>query len=145
MNENKFNGEEYNQSIEKNEPDEDGLTIEQREQADYFLALYSETVIPEEERKDCEIEVSVLENLFESFEQDHSLEALLSITELTPEESKTHPIRTPAREALELMTPILDYLKEETNIANERHETLVEKYKQLSRAVGFINNNKVRH
>ena len=40
---------------------------------------------------------------------------------------------------------LLNALKKETDISTEKHKELKTKYKQLSRAVGKINNNKVDH
>lgn len=127
------------------EMDPDGLTMEERAMAEAFLADYPDKNLPENERRDCEKEVQEFESLLESFESKHSLEALNAIIDLTPQEAPGHPVREPARKDLIPIVALMNSLKEETNISKERHDELKEKYMKLSRAVGMINNNKVRH
>lgn len=127
------------------EMDPDGLTMEERAMAEAFMADYPDKNLPETERRDCEKEVQELEGLFESFETKHSLEALNAIIDLDPKDAPSNPIREPARKDLIPIVAILNALKEETNISTERHDELKVKYLILSKAVGIINNNKVRH
>lgn len=90
-------------------------------------------------------EIAEFEEMLVSFELAHPLAELHSIVELTPQEAPSHPIREPARLALDPIVAKLNILKIETNINKARYEELKAKYKRLSNAVGFINNGKVDH
>lgn len=142
MNENKRMSGEYDNPTER---DPDGLTPEQRELAESSLPKYQTEEIPAAERRGCGREVYELQDMFEAFESTYSIAELLAITDLTPAEAPNHPLREPARQALIPIVTRLNILKEETNISTELHDQLKARYKYLSRAVGFINNNKVRH
>jgi hypothetical protein len=80
--------------------------------------------------------------LMDAFESEHSLAALNEIIDLTPQEAPLHPIRQPAKLALE---PILTKMNELKGAPKEQSELLYARYKKFSRAVGMINNNKVDH
>lgn len=112
--------------------------------ADY-LARHPEPVISQENLRESKLEIAQLERMIAAFESSHSLAELNLITDLTPAEASRHPKREPARLALIPIVALLNTLKRETNISTEKHEELKAKYKQLSRAVGMINNNKVDH
>jgi len=123
----------------------DGMTEEERTLAANFLPQYSERDTPREDRRDCEQEVAELQNMLAAFEAEHPLGKLHAITDLTPNDAPNHPIREPARKTL---IPILNRwnaLKKETNISAERLAELYAAYRKLSKAVGIINNGKVRH
>lgn len=127
------------------EKEKDGLTEEQRELAERHLSSYSEKDIPNEERKDCERAVVELQGMFAAFEAEFSLEELHAIVDLTAEDAPNHPVREPARIALIPIVAMLNYVKKETNITEERYAELDAGYKRLSKAVGIISGNKVRH
>ena len=142
--------ENRNMGMEFNEPPEhdkekDGLTQEQRELAEFYLSQYPEKDIPKEERKDCEQAIAEFQSMLVEFEAEHPLAELYAITDLTVEDAPSHPIREPARIALIPIVAKLNYLREETNITAERYAELDSQYKYLSKAVGIINGNKVRH
>lgn len=131
--------------IEQEKVDVDGLTPEEREMADYFLPKFNEDVDSEKEKRDCNQEVVVLQNLFEAFEASHSIDELLGIINLTYKDAPNHPVREPTRQDLIPIMTKLDILKKETNITTEKYEELNNQYKYLSKAVGIINGDKVRH
>ena len=145
----KFNGEEANweapETIEELDPD--GLTKEEREAADYWLSMYEEDENSIVELRFCELEIGQLEHMFEIYESEytHSLPELHAILELDPKDAPNHPVREPARKDLAPIVALLNTLKNETNITPEEHEKLNDRYLILSKAVGVINNGKVRH
>ncbi len=120
--------------------DEDILKAEDNEMEDE----YEDDVEPEKERRDCEQEVVEFTDLLAGFETKHSLEELNAILDLTPAESRQHPVREPARLDLIPIVARLNALKEETNIEEDRYKGLQAQYRRLSNAVGMINN-KVYH
>jgi hypothetical protein len=130
------------------EEDPDGLTPEQRATANAFKGYYRERPFPGQRLREYEEDVVGFKELIAAFKDKHSLEELLDITELTPAEAPFHPVREPAR--LDLI-PIVQALKtmwEETTInmyGKDLYRELEAEYRILSRAVGMINNNKVRH
>ena len=140
---NKYNMDiEYYKSPEK---ENDGLTPEQRELADYFLPQFKENVIPEEERRDCNQEAIELQNMFIAFKDKHQVAELYSIIDLTVEDAPNHPTREPAKRDLAPILAKLNILKKETNITTEKYDELQDQYRYLSRAVGMISGDKVRH
>jgi len=127
------------------EKKDDGLTEEQRELAEYWLPFYKKEVVPEKERRDCSQEIIELQNLFTEFASDHSLNELYAIINLTAEDALNHPVRESARKDLAPIVARLNILKQETNITAERYDELQAQYENLSKAVGIINGDKVRH
>ena len=123
----------------------EGLTDEQIEMYLAYMAEHPEVVIPQENRRSPEDEITEFENLIKNFEQAHNLEELTTIIELTPEDAPNHPTREPAKKDLVPIVKLLNSLKEETTITEERHEELKAKYRYLSRAVGIINKGIVHH
>ncbi len=92
-------------------------------------------------------EIAEFETMITDFEKNHSLEALLAITELTVKDAPNHPVREPAKIALASIIAKFEVLKKETTISDEQLELLEAKRKKLSMAVGLINikENKVYH
>lgn len=133
-----------NGDLFKEEIDPDGLTPEQRIIADSLMSNFSDKNISENELRDCKEEINILEIRFTVFETVHTLEDLHKIVDLTPDEAPSHPRRERARLDLIPIVEVLNALKE-TNISEERYDELEARYKVLSKAVGMINNNKVRH
>ena len=88
-------------------------------------------------------EILKLEEMFTSFEQNHSVESLHAIT--TVEEALNSEIRKAAKEALKPILDQLSILLNETNMTSEQYIELKGKYMNLSRAVGMINSGKVNH
>ena len=108
--------------------------------------LYVEQPIAAEDRRECGPEIAELEEVFAFFEEDHPHEALLAVTgPMTYEEVKAHPVREPARQALDPVVRRLDALKRETNISFEEHLRLETRYKKLSKAVGFLRGDLIVH
>lgn len=97
---------------------------------------------PLESIRECGPEIKEFEEMVASFELEHSLDALNAIIGLTPEEVKTHPVRIPAKIALEPINEKLNILKRETNISPERYGKMYEKYLRLSWAVGILKDDK---
>ena len=54
--------------------DDDGLSPEEREMADYYLSLIEGSNTTEQEKRDCQLEIVELQNLFADFETKHSVE-----------------------------------------------------------------------
>ena len=106
---------------------------------------HPETVIALEDLRECGPEIAEFEEMLVSFELIHSLADLHLIIDLKPEDAPKYPLRESAKAALIPIVAKLNILKQETNIAPEKHEELKAKYKHLSRAVGMINGNKVDH
>jgi hypothetical protein len=101
--------------------------------------------VPYELRRDPEEEIAEFLTLVSRFESEYPLDALHSITDLSPETAPSHPLRQPAKIALEPIVRLLNSLKAETTIPTFDHDGLRAKYKRLSRAVGIICRGKVDH
>ncbi|OGI72577.1 hypothetical protein A3J61_01255 [Candidatus Nomurabacteria bacterium RIFCSPHIGHO2_02_FULL_38_15] len=112
---------------------------EELERYEFYMQTHPEVPFsPYTEAKEPGPESAEFENLVKQFEQEHSLEALHAITDLTPEEAKTHPIFWPAKLAL---APIYEAAK-----VFRHNEELWGMYNKLARAVGVIDkDNKVDH
>lgn len=118
---------------------------EREEEERYAEWMKAHPEKPPEVKRESGPEIEELEGLFASFESEHSLADLLSIIDLTPEEAPNHPIREPAKKALNPIVVKLNKLEKETDISPEKLSELKGRYKHLSRAVGIINKNKVDH
>lgn len=127
--------------------DEDGLSPEERKIADSFLVEINanEKIASEKEKRDCNEEIIELYKLFAAFEAEHSIAELNSIINLTAENAPNHPIREPARKAFIPILDMLNVLKNETNIATEQYDELKNKSNYISKAVGIIIGDKIRH
>jgi len=110
-----------------------------------WMSEHPEIEISPENLRECEPEIAEFEEIVAQFESTYSLEELHLISDLTSEEAPHHPLREPAKVALLPIVEKLTILRRETNISSEKHSELMAKYKNLSRAVGIINNNKVDH
>jgi hypothetical protein len=117
----------------------------ERQVTDDELAEYIDSLPQVFEENDCEPLIHELEELFVDFEQSHDIEALHEINELSPHEATLHPIREPARKALEAIVQKLKELDTLTDIDDQRFTTLSDRYQQFSRAVGIINKHNVDH
>ncbi len=128
--------------------DAEGVWVEKNKPAVFEQSAES-GVAPESvaasERRECAEDVSRFEGLCADFEQAHDLEALRAIVELTPDEAPHHPIREPARIALNRIVDQMNTLSSETNITGEEYKKLKERYIKLSQAVGIINQGIVDH
>ncbi len=129
-------------SPESPERGEDGLTAEERLMAEENLSRYEQV---ETERRDCEKEVAEFQVMLEDFEARHSLDELNAIIDLRPEDMANEPLRESAKKALIPIVTLMNALEEETNISPERFDELKARYKRLSKAVGIIHKNQVRH
>ncbi len=123
----------------------DQLNSEQQAIYEQWLLAHPESELVPENLRESGPEIAELEQLIDKFESIHSLEALQAVTDLTPAEAPQHPLREPARLDLAPINALLNTLKRETDITLEKHEELKARYLILSQAVGFVNNNKVRH
>jgi hypothetical protein len=124
--------------------DEDGLTPDERELANYWLPKFENDI--EIEKRDASREISELQSLLEKFEIEHPVAELYEIINLTYQEAPNHPVREPARKDLNPIWANLEILKNETDISTEKYEELLSKYLYISKAVGIIGkDNKVRH
>lgn len=126
--------------LEKNNDEIKKLLIEKEQNDDYefWMAQKPELAISiYADQKEVGPESLEFENLVKDFEQNYPLGELFAITDLTVEEAENHPLRAPAMLAL---IPIWEKAK-----AFKNNAELWAMYTKLSRAVGFINNNKVDH
>ena len=117
--------------IENPEKRQGQFSQEQQDVIDEWMAKYATEEIPAEKRWECDPEIEKLEEMFESFEQAHDIAALLAITNLTPAEAPHHPIREPAKQALNPIYKELKLIKDETNITPEKYAELKVKWKRL--------------
>lgn len=119
------------------------LTAEQVAEAAEHLKDYPEAIVTPEDRPESGPEIAEFEALVTAFEAEHSIEALMAITDLTPSQAAVHPIRQPARAALIPIAAKLNAI--EPNVSDATFNELKARYMRLSRAVGVINRNKVDH
>ncbi len=123
----------------------EGMTDEQIGIYEFYMANHPEVEIPIEDREDHRERAGVLDDLLVQFERDFDLQKLFAITDLTPEEASSHPIREPAKKALAQIVSDLKFLKKESDIPADVYEALEQRYQSLSRAVGVISGNTVDH
>ncbi len=107
--------------------------------------MHPEYVQKPESLREAGPEIQEFENMMTSFQSEHSIDDLYAIDELDAKEASLHPVREPARLALNPMNAKLEVLKKETNISSDMVEELRTKFKYLSKAVGFIRDGKVLH
>ena len=144
-----FNEEELRESIE-GISDEDVKT-KSLKHLERLLALLEEEkqeLQKQEEIREARLlgygpHTEELEALLAPFMKEDALEALNSLE--IEEEARGNEERRSANEALTLIFKKLNFLKDETNISDEKYRDLYVKYKILSRAVGIINNGVVDH
>jgi hypothetical protein len=128
------------------ELDPDGLTEEERKIADAYMDELEEKEKNEIiELRSCEREVVEYERLIEDFRQNHSLQKLHAIDTLLPHEAPHSQLRERARKDLIPIVKLMNTLKAETDITDERWEHMKGRYLVLSRAVGIINKTQIRH
>jgi hypothetical protein len=120
-------------------------TQEELDRCNEYLLAHPEKETPEEGPRGCEQEVIEFRDMVTAFEAEHSVEELYAIIDLTPEDAPNHPVREPARKALNAILAKLNILMNETNITPGEYEELEKKWKYLSNAVGMINRGKVYH
>jgi len=118
---------------------------EENERCEQFMKDHPELFAVPDKLRECGPEIAEFEALVASFESAHSLEALHEIVELTVEQALAHPVRQPAKEALDPIVKKLNALKNETDISDEKYAELKAKYRRLSQAVGMLNGNKLDH
>lgn len=120
---------------------DNSITPEEMAMYEEYMSSHpdAEKVIPVEQRRDCEREVEELLTMLKAFESGRPIIELYSITNLSPDEAPNHPVREPARKALIPIVALLNTLKKETNISEEKYKKLEGLYKYLSNAVGMIN------
>lgn len=127
------------------------ITPEQQleKEDDDLLALWlrdhPEAVIAPEDRRESGPEEVEFEQMVDSFTAEHSLAELHAIHDLTPEDAPQHPVREPARVALNPIYAKLVIIEKETNVSPARLAELKARFKVVSQAVGIINNNQVWH
>jgi hypothetical protein len=102
-------------------------------------------VIPPLQRIESGPVILEIEALFAQFEAEHPVAELYGIIDLTPYDAPLHPTREPARLALIPLVAKLNILENETDISEETFNSIKEKYKYYSRAVGMISGGKVDH
>lgn len=125
-------------------PEDENKTQEEREMLGWeefaadFVARHPEWVETPKTEAITSPEIVELEAMILDFESKHSIEELLAISELTPEDAPSHPIREIARLDLIKITEKLKYMDTE----NEEVKTRI---KKLSQSVGIINKGKVDH
>lgn len=106
---------------------------------------HPEIYIPTEFRRDAKEGIAKFEVAVVLFEAEYPLADLHAITEISREEVSNHPLRQPAKIALDELSLVLRKIEEETDITSDEDLRLNHLYKTLSRAVGNFNNGKIRH
>ena len=120
----------------------DGITAEQWERYQAWIAANPEEAIDPEQLATCEVEI---EKLFVRFGNEHSLEALHAITDLTPQEAPFNAIREAARADLKPIVRLLWITKVKFGEHSAEYKEIRARYAVFSQAVGIINKNKVDH
>ncbi len=121
-----------------------------------MMAEPDEPEIVPEDRREAGPEIAELERMFAAFEANHSLEMLHAIVDLSgfvdviinAEKGITvprHPLREPARLALEPIVEKLKKVEKIGDISPEKRAELWASYKRISQAVGIVNGGKVIH
>ncbi len=123
----------------------EGLSQEEIEKYEAYMADHPEEVTPPEKLRDYKEIAWATEKALMWCEENFPIAELFAITNLTPAEAPNHPTREPARKSLINIVTALKVLKEETNIPEDEYDALNTRYRQLSRAVGIINNGVVDH
>lgn len=127
--------------------DEDGLNAERRAAYQARKGTFEEIPIPLEKRREAGPEIVEFKAMVARFEQTHDLEALHAIRELSLKDSRSHPVREPARLDLIPIENLYNTIRKETNIITEQLAELEAQRKRLQNALGSINSatNIVRH
>lgn len=138
---------------------------------DNFIKKHPYEDVPMEMRHDYKEGKAEAEELLEKFKQNHSLEALHSISEITPEleavfgldlekdsrrialmseklspeEAEKYKIRTAAKRDYSRIFKALDNLKKKTTIPEEEYDKLNAELKLLMLAIGRVNGDKILH
>ena len=86
-----------------------------------------------------ERKIAEFEELTAEFESRFSLVELHAITRLDPKEAPSHPLREPAKIALEPIVELLNGIKVRFGEESEQFKTAKAKYRVLSQAIGSIN------
>lgn len=131
-----------NENMEQPESRYTVPTPEEMERLEDWLKNHPYDEIPMEMRRGCEAEVAQLEEKLTDFESKHSLDDLNAIVEVPGEDTEEYQKRIAARDDLIPIVALLTTLRDQTNISETEHDSLKTKYKVLSRAVGFINEDK---
>ncbi len=122
--------------------------IEQAEQMARYEAWRKDNpvqeVVPKTEQE-CKEAMAEFDELIEAFKSEHSLEALMAIVDLKPDQAIEDPLRQPAKLALNPIYSKLATLKKEPNITPEENAALTAKYMELSRAIGMFIGSKLSH
>ncbi len=101
--------------------------------------------VPAEERREPNAEIIELESLMDRFELDHPLEDLFSITKVPVLGSESYGLRESAKKLMIEIVKRMRVLEEETTISGEKLADIKNRQNYLSSAIGFINDNMVRH
>ena len=111
------------------------------ENVEYWLAQYAE---PEPESNvEAGPRFEDVEKMIASFEASFSLEELHAITTITVEELGAHPVRQPAKLALNDILKNIELIK--PTVSTEQYDELKMKYKVLSRAIGIHSKGVIDH
>ena len=110
-----------------------------------LIAMYETPEIPAEKRVDCDTHVADFRLMVAKYEGSHNCEVLRTVTDLTPKDAPHHPVREIARQDMNEIVALLNFLEEKTNISKEELADLKARYRKLSQAVGMINQGIVDH
>jgi hypothetical protein len=120
------------------------LTEEQRAIAESFMGDLDGPVVleygTEGEKAKKELEV-----LFADFEKTYDLPTLFAINEIKLDDLIKHPIRTPAKNALNPMTSLLEKIMNDQSIDRAVYRELRKKFRLFSNAVGMYNSGRLHH
>lgn len=168
INENTENEGKEESNVNKEFVPKDYTEAEELELLAQYEAMHPDQFPANPELRDPSLEVAKIETLFTEFESKHSLEDLNNIVEisenlrkiflhgkdmakealaysvynLSDEDREKYNLRTTASEDLIQINSLLNSVRK---ISEDEYQRLYSSYKTLSNAVGFINNNKIRH
>ena len=170
------------QELNKDQPSANNPEDPEELDEDYIAGLLAQAeerqaanTVPEEIRKGGEEEKNKLEELFDQFEQKHSLEDLNAIqdvspelswlflhtmdltthskleelerklAELSPEEQEKYKLRESARNEVAQMKDTIKTIEQKKSLLPEDLAVLKARCKTYSMAFGILNNNKIDH
>lgn len=124
---------------------EKALSPEEKEYWHTLLMSDPNARLPDELRVECGPSIAEFLAALEQYESTFPLDELYSITDLTPEEAASHPLREPARKALAAVFAHIKYMDDYTDISKVNLDEMKKRYKKISNAVGMINKGNVDH
>ncbi len=134
---------EQNNNIRKKIETPEDQERKDNERLKAYLAEHPE-IIPPKEKKSYKKEFQEkMETMFSDFEAEFSLDELSAIT--TEEEARKSLLRESAKKALVPLHKLFNEIRDTTDISSEDFDTIEQRRKRISMAVGLINSGMLRH